>query len=240
GPTGSGKTTSLNAMLRRIQSDSLKIITIEDPVEFVLDGIDQIQVNEAIGLGFDSLLRRVLRQDPNVVMVGEVRDASTAELVIRAALTGHLVLTTLHTNDSISVISRLRNIGVEPFLIAAVLRGVVAQRLVRCLCPLCSVPDKPKPAELALALNHGVELTTLRRAGGCPACAQSGYKGRSALYEHFLLDERLEEMIVRNARTAELRDYLIQAGMKTLARVGLERVAAGVTTIEEIEREVEL
>ncbi|MBU0954119.1 MAG: GspE/PulE family protein [Spirochaetes bacterium] len=240
GPTGSGKTTTLNAMLRRIQSTALKIITIEDPVEYVLDGLDQIQVNEQIGLGFETLLRRVLRQDPNVIMVGEVRDAATADLVIRAALTGHLVLSTLHTNDSISAVSRLRNIGVEPFLIAAVLRGVIAQRLVRRLCPQCRRLVAVKPAEQALAARHNITLTQVPQSIGCPACNQTGYNGRFALYEHFMPDEQLEEMIVQNAKYSALQEYLQLHGMKTLARAGLERVAAGETTIAELEREVEL
>ncbi len=240
GPTGSGKTTTLNAMLRRIKTDALKIITIEDPIEYVMDGIDQIQVNEQIGLSFDTMLRRVLRQDPNVIMVGEVRDAATAELVVRAALTGHLVLTTLHTNDSVSAVSRLRNIGVEPFLISAVLRGVIAQRLVRRLCPSCSVMDTPRPAEFIVADRHGITLESVKRPVGCPRCSQTGFSGRFALYENFISDESIEEIIVRAQKTSVLLSYLRDMGMKTLAMSGLERVAAGETTIGELEREVEL
>lgn len=240
GPTGSGKTTTLNAMLRRLRSDTAKIITIEDPIEYVIEGINQIQTNEQIGLTFDTLLRRVLRQDPNVIMVGEVRDHPTADLVVRAALTGHLVLSTLHTNDSASAISRLKNIGVEPFLVAAVLRGVIAQRLVRRLCPDCKVESKPKPAEMAAAERYGVRLERVFRATGCPHCRQSGYDGRFAVYEHFLMDEGLETAIVKGERLSSISDYLRERGMKSLARAGLERVALGETTIEEIEREIEL
>ena len=154
GPTGSGKTTTLNAVLERIKSDAKKIITIEDPIEYLIDGVSQIQTNERIGLGFDTLLRRVLRQDPNIIMVGEIRDTQTAELAVRAALTGHLVLSTLHTRDAVSVITRLKNMGIEPYLIAAVLRGAVAQRLARRLCPACRRERAATPAEAALLARH--------------------------------------------------------------------------------------
>ncbi len=240
GPTGSGKTTTLNAMLRKLRSDSTKIITIEDPIEYLIDGISQIQTNEQIGLTFDSLLRRVLRQDPNVVMVGEVRDHPTADLVVRAALTGHLVLSTLHTNDSVSAISRLRNIGVEPFLVAAVLRGVIAQRLVRRLCPDCKVESSPKPAERAIAERYGIRLETVYRPTGCNRCRHSGYDGRFAVYEHFLMDEGLESAIVNGDRLSSISEYLGRLGMTSLARAALERVALGETTVEEVEREIEL
>ncbi|MBN2877053.1 MAG: type II/IV secretion system protein [Bacilli bacterium] len=240
GPTGSGKTTTLNAMLRDIQADSLKIITIEDPIEFIIEGIDQIQVNEQIKLGFDTLLRRVLRQDPNVIMVGEVRDEATAELVVRAALTGHLVLSTLHTNDSISAISRLRNIGIEPFLVSAVLRGVIAQRLVRRLCPHCAQKSTPSPAEIAIAARHDIELKEIFRPVGCQNCRQTGYSGRFAIYEFFMNDELLEDMIAKSRKTSEIAEYLYSAGMRSLAKNGLYHVSCGNTTIEELETEVEL
>lgn len=240
GPTGSGKTTTLNAMLRKLRSDTDKIITIEDPIEFVLDGINQIQVHEQIGLTFESLLRRVLRQDPNTIMVGEVRDLATAELVIRASLTGHLVLTTLHTNDSISAISRLQNIGIEPFLIAAVLRSVIAQRLVRKLCPNCKESAEPTNAEKALAESHGIKLTQIWRAVGCEHCRNTGFKGRFAVYEHFMMDQDLEDTIVKGNFSANLRTLMAKKGMKTLVKSGFDRVAEGETTIDELEREVEL
>ncbi|HEY9594398.1 MAG TPA: GspE/PulE family protein, partial [Spirochaetia bacterium] len=167
GPTGSGKTTTLNALIREIALESLKVITIEDPVEYRIDGVSQIQTNERIGLTFESLLKRVLRQDPDVIMVGEIRDAATAELAMRAALTGHLVLSTLHTNDAVSVIPRLRNMGVEPYLIAAVLRGAMAQRLVRTVCPSCRVSRKPDERERALLKKYGIASARLVRGKGC-------------------------------------------------------------------------
>lgn len=240
GPTGSGKTTTLNAMLRRLRSDTDKVITIEDPIEYVIDGIDQIQTNEQIGLSFESILRRVLRQDPDVVMVGEVRDQPTAELVVRAALTGHLVLSTLHTNDSVSAISRLRNIGIEPFLIAAVLRGVIAQRLVRRVCPSCRVLEAPSASERAIAERNGVRLDSVARPRGCKRCRGTGYDGRFAVYEHFLMNEGLDEAIVRGDRLSTITDYLRKDGMRPLSAAGLEKVASGETTFQEVEREIEL
>lgn len=240
GPTGSGKTTTLNAMLRRIQSDTLKIITIEDPIENINDGIDQIQTNEQIGLTFDTLLRRVLRQDPNVIMVGEVRDQVTAELVVKAALTGHLVLTTLHTNDSISAVVRLKNIGVEPYLIAGTLRGVIAQRLVRKLCPKCKKTDTPKAAEYAVAKKHNLELNSVCRPVGCPECKNTGYSGRLAVFEYFLVDEGLEELIVNEASHPELLAYLSKKGLSSLAKDGARLLVSGETTLEELERETEI
>lgn len=241
GPTGSGKTTTLNAMLSKIQSDAVKIVTIEDPVEYLIDGIDQIQVNEQINLGFDTLLRRVLRQDPNIIMVGEIRDEPTAELVVRAALTGHLVLTTLHTNDSVSAISRLINIGIEPFLVSAVLKGVIAQRLVRRLCKHCSYQDTATPSEKAVFETYSVKkVDKIYRAGGCEKCNNTGYKGRFALYEHFLMDETLEEMIIKKEKTSVVRKYLIKMGMQSLVSAGLACALSGETTLEELEKEVEL
>jgi general secretion pathway protein E/type IV pilus assembly protein PilB len=240
GPTGSGKTTTLNSILREIRDDSIKIITIEDPIEYVLDGIDQIQTNEKIGLGFDGLLRRVLRQDPNVIMVGEIRDSDTAELVMRAALTGHLVFSTLHTNDSVSVVTRLRDLGVEGYLIASVLRASMAQRLIRRLCPECSKPAAPGPAQMAAFARYGVVPDEARVPVGCPACGGSGFAGRVAVFESFRSDEGLEELVATGARASELRAYLEGRGMRSLARVALEKAAVGLTTVEEIEREIEL
>jgi general secretion pathway protein E/type IV pilus assembly protein PilB len=240
GPTGSGKTTTFNAMIRRLKSDELKIVTIEDPIENVIDGIDQIQTNEAIGLTFESLLRHVLRQDPNVVMVGEVRDAATADLVVRAAMTGHLVLTTLHTNDAVSAVSRLKNIGVEPYMLSGVLRGVIAQRLVRRLCPHCAEPSPVKPAEKAAIQRWGTVPETLPRAKGCPLCRQTGYAGRLPVFEHFLVGERLEEAIAHGARTTDLYSILAAEGFRALAKNGLAFVESGLTSLEELEREVGL
>lgn len=203
GPTGSGKTTTLNAMLKDLVNDTTKIISIEDPIEYVVEGVNQIQINEQINLGFDSILRRVLRQDPNIIMVGEIRDKATAELSVRAALTGHLVLSTLHTNDSISVIPRLINMGIEPYLISSVLRGAIAQRLVRKLT------------------SDGMS-----------------FSGRTIISEEFVMDSDLENIINKGADQNQITDYLKRNGMVFLANDALEKVRHGITTREEIEREI--
>lgn len=241
GPTGSGKTTTLNAMLEEIKSDELKIITIEDPVEYLVEGIAQIQTNEPIHLGFDTILRRVLRQDPNVIMLGEIRDTQTAELAVRAALTGHLVLTTLHTNDSVSSIIRLKNMGIEAYLIASTLRGVIAQRLVRRLCPECACFHKPSIVERAVFDKYKVEIETLSEARGCSNCGGTGYKGRIAIGELFKTDEEIEELILAESKQGNFAQHLIEnKGMVSLAVDGLTKVAHGATTLSEVEREVGL
>ncbi len=211
GPTGSGKTTTLNAMVRRLDRSTDKIITIEDPVEYRIDGITQIQTDEKIGLSFSTLLRRILRQDPNVILVGEIRDAETAELAVRAALTGHLVLSSLHTNDAVSAVSRLEDLGIEPFLIAAVLRGVIAQRLTRRLCPACA-------------------------GAGCEECSKLGYKGRMAAVEFFALDEELARMVSSGSDESELRAYLSDRGMVSLKERGLDIAASGLSSFQELKR----
>jgi type II secretory ATPase GspE/PulE/Tfp pilus assembly ATPase PilB-like protein len=236
GPTGSGKTTTLSAVLKEIQDDSLKIITIEDPVENVLPGIDQIQVNEKIGLTFQSMLRRVLRQDPNVIMVGEIRDAETAELAVRAALTGHLVLSTLHTNDAVSAVPRLLDMGIEAYLLAGVLRGVVAQRLVRKLCVECKSPRKLSSSETMHFKKYGIAAPQAFQPEGCPNCSGSGYRGRIAVGEGFPGGVQLEELISRGARVEELKSFLDKKGMESLYANGLLKVAEGVTSLEELQR----
>jgi type II secretory ATPase GspE/PulE/Tfp pilus assembly ATPase PilB-like protein len=238
GPTGSGKTTSLNAVLQHIKSDTQKIITIEDPIEYVIDGVNQIQTNDRIGLSFDTILRRVLRQDPNIIMVGEIRDNQTAELAIRAALTGHLVLSTLHTRDSVSVITRLKNMQIEPYLIAAVLRGSIAQRLVRRICPDCRKKLKPTRAEAALLRRHGLEEGPVYRGEGCKACHQSGFRGRIGLFELFESNAEVEEMIVSGKRDAEIRSYLASQGLKPIVADGFSKVLQGLTTVSEIEKAI--
>lgn len=238
GPTGSGKTTTLNAVLREIRSDELKIVTIEDPIEYAMPGIDQIQTNERIGLTFESLLRRVLRQDPDVLMVGEIRDLETAELAVRAALTGHLVLSTLHTNDAVSVVSRLRNMGLESYLIAAVLKAAVAQRLVRRVCEDCRETRSLTPAEAAISERFGVEVGSVHYGTGCASCGQSGYRGRVAVFELLRIDERAEELIADAAPMSALREHVRQSGARSLIEDGLAKIAAGVTTFEELERVV--
>ena len=236
GPTGSGKTTTLNAMLQHIKSDALKIITIEDPIEYLIDGVDQIQTNDRIGLSFDSLLRRVLRQDPNVIMVGEIRDTPTAELAVRASLTGHLVLSTLHTRDSVAAITRLRNMQIEPYLIAAVLRGAAAQRLVRRLCPACRQSTRPTKAQRETWRALGLEAGSLFRAKGCKACQGTGFRGRVAIFESFESCGELEDLIVQGRRDAELRELLAGRGLGSLALDGHRKALAGVTTFEEVQR----
>ncbi len=240
GPTGSGKTTTLNAMLRTLPAEELKILTIEDPVEYLIEGVNQIQTNEAIKLSFDTILRRVLRQDPNVIMVGEIRDSQTAELAARAALTGHLVLSTLHTNSAVAVLPRLRNMGLESYLVASVLRGAVAQRLVRRTCPDCVRKRPADPVEARLLSSYGLPSRTVLEGAGCERCGGTGFRGRAAVTEGFEMDEGLEELVLREARVAEISSYLAQRGMKTLARDGMEKAAAGLTTIAELEREVSL
>jgi general secretion pathway protein E/type IV pilus assembly protein PilB len=238
GPTGSGKTTTLNAMLRELVSESLKIITIEDPVEFLMEGVSQIQINEQIGLGFETLLRRVLRQDPNIIMIGEIRDSATAEIALRAALTGHLVLSTLHTNDTASVIPRLINMGVEPYLIASALRGAAAQRLLRRVCPRCGEEGPPSPEERRILEAAGIYVETLRRGRGCAACAHTGFSGRIVAAEIFTADPALEDLILGRPGIAALQGRLKSRGMRTLLEDGLEKAALGITTVGEVEREI--
>lgn len=239
GPTGSGKTTTLNAYLRHIRSDAFKIITIEDPIEYLTEGINQIQTNEAIGLTFDSLLRRIVRQDPDIIMVGEIRDLPTAELSIRSALTGHLVLSTLHTGDSVSVITRLENMGIEPYLIAAVLKASIAQRLVRKVCEHCrseqSVPKNWKK----ICNNYNVEIKQTVVGQGCRMCFESGYRGRTGIFEVFKTTEQIGDMIATGIREADIRAHLKANNFRSLMVDGLQKVAQGVTTFLELERAVE-
>lgn len=238
GPTGSGKTTTLNALIQELSTDENKILTIEDPVENFLDGVNQIQTNEAIGLTFETILRRLLRQDPDILMVGEIRDKKTAELSLRSALTGHLVLSTLHTNDALAAIPRLFNMGVEPFLLSAVLRACAAQRLVRLVCPHCAGPKNPTPVEVKILGEWGLDTSGLRSGAGCAECGKTGFKGRTVVGEIFLMDEACEEMIVSERKRKDFFQYFEQKGSRTLFRDGLERVARGETTLAELERSV--
>ncbi|MDR3336534.1 MAG: GspE/PulE family protein [Treponema sp.] len=238
GPTGSGKTTSLNAMLGELVSDKVKIITIEDPVEYLVPGVNQIQVNEQIGLNFETLLRRVLRQDPNIIMIGEIRDSATTEIALRSALTGHLVLSTLHTNDAASVIPRLINMGIEPYLLASVLKGAVAQRLVRKICPMCKKSYAPAAEETRILSYAGIRTETLFYGEGCAECDHTGFSGRTVISEMFGTDPGLEELIMRRENIGAITAYLRKENMRTLLEDGLEKAIAGITTIGEIEREV--
>jgi general secretion pathway protein E len=239
GPTGSGKTTTLYAALSEINSVDKNIITIEDPVEYQLPGIGQIQVNPKIDLTFAAGLRSILRQDPDVIMVGEIRDGETARIAIQAALTGHLVFSTLHTNDSFSAITRLLDMGIEPFLVSSSVIGILAQRLVRRLCPGCSVPTPAAEsglAELGLGYMLG-ENSRLRLPGpGCPACRQSGYRGRTLIQELLLLDDTVRGYVMKRADAATVREICVARGMTTVRDDGAAKVRAGITTVAEVLR----
>jgi len=239
GPTGSGKTTTLYASLGQMDRQRLNISTVEDPVEYHLGGITQCQTHERIGMTFASALRSLLRQDPDVVMVGEVRDKETATIAIQASLTGHLVLSTLHTNDAPSAVTRLINIGVEPFLIGAALNGVLAQRLVRRICDHCKkqVPPDERTAEF-LAM-HGIAMDNVWEGEGCSKCRNTGYTGRVGLYELLLLDDHLRDRIAGDPSVTEFRRTCIERGMVTLREDGFKKVARGLTTTDEVLRVTE-
>jgi type IV pilus assembly protein PilB len=239
GPTGSGKTNTLYSSIVQLNSPETNILTAEDPVEYQLPGINQVQVKEQIGLNFAMALRAFLRQDPNIILVGEIRDFETAEIAIKAALTGHLVLSTLHTNDAPSTISRLMNMGIEPFLVATSVNLICAQRLVRRLCPECKVQDKVPPQVLTEAGYTPEEAKTVKvyRRQGCGNCGGKGYKGRVGLYEVLEVTEELRDLILVGASALELKKRGIEQGMMTLRRSGLAKVALGVTSLEEVMRE---
>ena len=236
GPTGSGKTTTLYAALDKINRPDLKIITVEDPVEYQLKGVNQIPVRPRIGLSFASGLRHIVRQDPDVIMVGEIRDLETAEIAIQAALTGHLVFSTLHTNDAPAAVTRLQDMGCEPYLVSSVLNGVLAQRLVRRICQACRAPDHPDPAELlALGVTDatGVELF---HGKGCDDCRGTGYRGRTGIYELFRITDETRGLIVRKIPAGEIRRHAVAQGMVTLREDAWAKACAGLTTVEEILR----
>ena len=231
GPTGSGKSTTLYSMLKKISNPDINIITVEDPVEFYIPGINQVNVNEKAGLTFESALRSILRQDPDKIMIGEIRDTPTAQIAIRSALTGHFVLSSLHTNDAPSAAVRIIDMGVAPFLLAASLTGVIAQRLVRCLCPHCK---QEYELDDVICKKIGVpEGTTAFRPVGCPNC-RHGYRGRRGIYEIMVLNDHLRELIIKGADTLELRNAAIEDGMKTLRQAGINAVLAGYTSMEEV------
>jgi type IV pilus assembly protein PilB len=239
GPTGSGKTNTLYSSISRINTMETNIMTAEDPVEFNLVGVNQVQVRENIGLNFAAALRSFLRQDPNIILVGEIRDFETAEIAVKAALTGHLVLSTLHTNDAPSTVNRLMNMGIEPFLVASSLNLVCAQRLVRRICKNCSAPH-PTPAQALMKAGFTAEdaKTVVPNKGkGCEKCNNTGYKGRVGLYEVMDVTEELRELILVGASALELRRKAVDEGMITLRGSGLRKVKEGVTTIDEVVRE---
>ncbi len=240
GPTGSGKTTTLYGALARINTPDRNIITIEDPVEIQLPGVAQIEVNARIGLTFAAGLRSVLRQDPNVILVGEIRDLETAEIAIQASLTGHLVFSTLHTNDAASAITRLVDMGVEPFLVGSSLVAVVAQRLVRVLCTECREPYEPTAAQLAeIGVRARPEGVTLYRPVGCARCHQTGYRGRIGIFELLLVDDDIRKFVTQNVDSKTIRRAAIEKGMSTLRADGARKVLAGITSIEEVLRATE-
>ena len=230
GPTGSGKTTTLYACLHQLNKSDRKIVTVEDPVEYQLTGINQVPVRSHVGMTFAAALRAMLRQAPNIIMVGEIRDRETAEIAINAALTGHLVFSTLHTNDSVGAVTRLIDIGVAPFLVASALRAVVAQRLVRRICPHCARPETSAPAPGGAAVDAG----TFRRGAGCPCCEGSGYRGRLGIFELLTVDEEMQRMIHEHAGAARLRAHARARGMRTLREDGLRLAREGLTTVEEV------
>jgi general secretion pathway protein E len=240
GPTGSGKTTTLYAGLAKINSPDLNILTIEDPVEIPLRGVGQVQVNPKIELTFANGLRSFLRQDPDVIMVGEIRDLETAEIAIQASLTGHLVLSTVHTNDAAGAITRLVDMGVQPFLVASSLFGVLAQRLVRVLCPECKVPYVPTPEERAPIgltddiLRQAGNPRVLYKAQGCAACQNRGYQGRTGIYELMLVDDDIRALILKSVDSTAIKRAAVSHGMLTLLQHGAFKVAQGITTAAEV------
>jgi type IV pilus assembly protein PilB len=243
GPTGSGKTNTLYSALQRVNTPDVNILTAEDPVEFQLTGVNQVQMKEAIGLNFAAALRSFLRQDPNIILVGEVRDFETAEIAIKAALTGHLVLSTLHTNDAPSTVFRLMNMGIEPFLVASSTNAIVAQRLVRRICSACKeeIGETPIQALLSVGFSeaeaHEIKLFHGR---GCERCAGTGYKGRIALFEVMNISDDIRELVLSGSTTMEMRRKAIEEGMLPLRQSGLQKIRDGISTIEEVVRETVL
>ncbi|WP_196237882.1 GspE/PulE family protein [Calidifontibacillus erzurumensis] len=234
GPTGSGKSTTLYAALNYLNREDMNIITIEDPVEYQLKGINQVQVNSNVGMTFARGLRAILRQDPNIIMVGEIRDQETAEIAIRASLTGHLVLSTIHTNDAISTITRLTDMGIEPFLVAASLAGVLSQRLVRRVCRDCAQWVEPSKSELHLFEKRGMKIEKVARGRGCGRCNMTGYRGRLAVHELLVIDEKIRRMIMDHEPNSKIREQAIRNQMIFLLDDGLLKVKQGLTTTEEI------
>ncbi|MGD9874533.1 MAG: GspE/PulE family protein [Kiritimatiellia bacterium] len=238
GPTGSGKSTSLYAWLHTINSVDKRILTIEEPIEYEMEGVNQINVRPQIGLTFAVGLRHILRQDPDVIMVGEIRDRETAEISIRAALTGHLVFSTLHTNDAPGAVTRLLDMGIEPFLVASSVEGLVAQRLVRRLCPACSRPlpvDKPSLTNIGFPLER-LKEGTLKEAVGCEECRMTGFRGRTGIYEILAVDDHIRPLIVARASSAAIKTEALRRGMHTLREDGWTKALEGVTTVEEVLR----
>jgi type IV pilus assembly protein PilB len=236
GPTGSGKSTTLYAALSSLNKDMMNIVTIEDPIEQQIEGVSQSQVNAPIGYTFASGLRTILRQDPDIIMLGEIRDIETAEIAIRAAMTGHLVLTTLHTNSAVNSISRLVDMGVAPFLVASSIVCIVSQRLVRRICPLCSAPHEATSVEKSLLTEHGLPITHLRKGTGCYECGMTGYKGRIGIHEVITVNEQLRSLIIQRASEEQCLAIAQQHGLQLMRYDGLVKVGQGITTVDEVLR----
>lgn len=237
GPTGSGKTTTLYACLNELNTPGVNIITVEDPVEIKVEGINQVQTQAEVNMTFASALRAILRQDPNVVMVGEIRDVETANIAVRASLTGHLVLSTIHTNDAVRTVTRLLDMGVEPFQISSSLAGVIAQRLVRRLCDECKYEDTITSQEKIVFEKYGFKnVTKIYRKKGCASCNNKGYRGRAGVFEILVLDDELRRLINQNADVLDLQEAARRSGMMTLMQSGLSKIILGVTTFEEVMR----
>ncbi|MBN1547717.1 MAG: type II secretion system ATPase GspE [Syntrophaceae bacterium] len=236
GPTGSGKTTTLYGALDKINSPDKKIITVEDPVEYQIKGVNQIQVKPIIGLSFAEALRHIVRQDPDVIMIGEIRDLETAEIAVQSALTGHLVFSTLHTNDAPSAITRLMDIGVENFLLSSTIRGILAQRLVRVICPYCKEKDPTAVDKEELNLFDISPDTDLYRGRGCEKCTFTGYLGRTGVFELLVVDDAVRKLILRSADASEIRQYVASHGMTTLFQDGAAKIKQGITTLSEVFR----
>jgi general secretion pathway protein E len=237
GPTGSGKTTTLYAAMSRLPRGAVNVMTVEDPIEFALDGVGQTQVNPRIELTFARALRSILRQDPDIIMIGEIRDLETAQIAVQASLTGHLVLATLHTNDAVSAVTRLSDMGVEPYLLASSVLGVLAQRLVRCLCPACRQAAPPTAGEGALAAELGLPpMRQLYQPVGCTECGNTGYRGRTGVYELVLVDEALRRLIHDRAGEPALREVYARGGGRSLAVDGARWLVDGTTSLAELLR----
>jgi general secretion pathway protein E len=244
GPTGSGKTTTLYTALNALNSPDRKMFTVEDPIEYQLDGVNQIQVQPRIGLTFASILRSVLRQDPDIIMVGEIRDLETAQVSIQASLTGHLVLSTVHTNSAAATVTRLLDMGVESYLLASSLKAVLAQRLVRRLCPECAVPARPTPVLVESAREAGLEAFTgsgetegaLRQPAGCPACRQTGFRGRTTISELLVMNDDVQDRLLAAGAERAIHQAAMAGGMTDMFRDGVSKVLAGETTLDEVLR----
>jgi type IV pilus assembly protein PilB len=240
GPTGSGKTTTLYSALNELDHGQRNIMTIEDPVEYTFEGVNQIQINRLAGITFANGLRAILRQDPDAILVGEIRDKETAEISVQSALTGHLVLSSLHATDAIGSIYRFLEMGIEPFMVTSAVIGVLAQRLVRRICSECSVGYEPAPEELSFYRSVGGHGMTFHRGGGCAACAHTGFRGRIGVFEVLRISDAIKRLLIRDAPPEALRDRAVNEGMTTLRTAGLSKIDEGLTTIAEVMRSVYL